>query len=129
MMNRTILSMFLIAAALATVAVAARQPAADDERRDAITLMRAINTAEAATAGRSADHKYAPLLELLDHSAMARVRPEIVVSGSAVTYKGAQIRLALSADGTQYIVTSVSASGVAAFTNERGVIYTGEALK
>lgn len=128
-MNRTMLSMFLIAAALATVAVAARQPSADDERRDAITLMRAINTAEAATAARSADHKYAALAALIDHSAMGRVRPEIAVSGSGFTYKGAQIRLALSTDATEYIVTSISPSGVAAFTNERGVIYTGESLK
>lgn len=128
-MNRMILSMLLLVATLATVAVAARQPSAEDERRDAITLMRAINTAEAATAARSTDHKYAALATLIDHSAMARVRPEIAVSGSGFTYKGAQIRLALSADATQYIATSVSPSGVAAFTNERGVIYTGESLK
>jgi len=129
-MKRTLLTMWVLACVLGSTAVAARfQPSPDDERRDAITLMRAINTAEAATAGRSADHKYAPLLELIDHSAMGRVRPDISVSGSAVTYKGAQIRLALSADATQYIVTSVSPSGVAAFTNERGIIYTGKALE
>ena len=109
-MKRILLVMLLVAGTFAG-ARAATQPHTDDERRDAITLMRAINTAEAATAGRSADHKYAPLIELLGHSAMGRVRPEIVVSGSAVTYKGAQIRLALSADGTQYIVTSVSPDG------------------
>lgn len=129
-MNRLLATIFAIAFVFVGVVVASRfQPSAEDERRDAITLMRAINTAEAATAGRSADHKYAALAELIDHSAMARVRPDMAMSGSAVTYKGAQIRLALSADATQYIVTSVSASGIAAFTNERGIIYTGKALE
>jgi hypothetical protein len=127
-MNRTMLSMFLIAAALATVAVAARQPSADDERRAAITLMRAINTGENAIASKNGG-KYVPLLELIEHSAMTRVRPNITVNGNTFTHQGAQIRLALSADATQYIVTSVSPSGVAAFTDERGVIYTGESLK
>jgi hypothetical protein len=127
-MNRTILSMLLIAAALATVAVAARQPSAEDERRAAITLMRAINTGENAVASKNGG-KYVSLLELIEHSAMTRVRPNITVSGNTFTHQGAQIRLALSADATQYIVTSVSPSGVAAFTDERGVIYTGESLK
>ena len=127
-MNRTILSILLLGATLATVAVAARQPAADDERRAAITLMRAINTGEAATASRNGG-KYVALSELIEHSAMTRVRPNIVVNGNTFTHQGAQIRLALSADATQYIVTSVSPSGVAAFTDERGVIYTGESLK
>lgn len=120
--------MLLIAAALATVAVAARQPSADDERRAAITLMRAINTGENAVASKNGG-KYVALSELIEHSAMTRVRPNITVNGNTFTHQGAQIRLALSADASQYIVTSVSPSGVAAFTDERGVIYTGESLK
>ena len=120
--------MLLLAATLATVAVAARQPAAEDERRAAITLMRAINTGEAATAARTGG-KYVALSELIEHAAMARVRPNITVNGNTFTHQGAQVRLALSADATQYIVTSVSPTGVAAFTDERGVIYTGESLK
>jgi hypothetical protein len=41
------------------------------------------------------------------------------------------VRVALSADATQYVVTVVTGAPnhTAAFTDERGVIYTGEALK
>ena len=128
-MNRTILSVFLLAAALATVAVAARQPSADDERRAAIKLLRAINTAENAAGGRA--RSYLPLAELLNHPAMGGVKADIAVSGNSFTYAGAQVRLALAADASQYVVTVVSGKPnyTAAFTDERGVIYTGEALK
>jgi hypothetical protein len=116
------------AALLATAAISARQPAAEDERRAAITLLRAINTAEAAV---NRTGHYVALPELIEHGAMARVKPDIVVSGAAVTYHSAQVRLALSADAKQYVVTVVTGAPnyTAAFSDERGVIYTGKALE
>jgi hypothetical protein len=110
-------------------AATALQPSPDDERRDAIRLLRAINTAENRV--RGAAGKYVPLIELLEHGSMGGVKPDITVSGGIVTHKGAQIRLALSADATQYVVTVVSGAPnhTAAFTDERGVIYTGKALQ
>ena len=119
---------FTLLCAIATAAVIAAQSSADDERRDAIRLLRAINTAENAFASRNA-RKHATLPELMEHPQMGGVKPDMTVSGSGVSYKGAQVRLALSADGTQYVVTVVSPSGVAAFTDERGIIYTGKALE
>ena len=59
------------------------------------------------------------------------VKANIVVNGSTFTHAGAQVRLALSADSMQYDVTVVSGAPnyTAAFTDERGVIYTGRALE
>jgi len=129
-MNR-VLTMFGIACVLASVAAAAgTQSSSDDERRDAIRLLRAINTAENAVASRNG-RKYVSLQELIEHPQMGGVKPDITMSAGAVTYQAAQIRLALSADASQYVVTVVSGAPnyTAAFTDERGVIYTGEALK
>ena len=104
------------------------QPSSDDERRAAITLMRAINTAEAAINSRNG--QYVHLTELLEHPAMGRVKPNIAVSGGVATHQGATIRLALSSDGKQYQVSVVPADtcGWAAFSDERGLIYTGKVL-
>ena len=109
----------------ATVALAQ----ADDERRAAIKVLRAINTAE--NAARSKGGAYVPIAELLNHPMMAGVKPDFVVNGNSVTHAGAQVRLALSADATQYVVTVVSGAPnyTAAFTDERGLIYTGKALE
>ena len=122
------LIMFGVACVFAGAAIAASQPSPEDQRRDAIRLLRAINTAENAFASRN-QGRHAVLQELIEQPMMGGVKPDLIVSGSGVTYKGAQVRLALSADTTQYVVTVVAPSGVAAFTDERGVIYTGEALK
>lgn len=126
-MTRTVLKIALIALTLSAASSAATQ-SPDDERRAAITLLRAINTAEAATM-RSG--RYIPLTELIDHPSMARVKPNITVSGSTFSYSGAQVRLALSADAKQYVVTVVTGAPnyTAAFSDERGVIYTGKALE
>jgi hypothetical protein len=115
-------------ALMLTAASGAASQSAEEERRAAITLLRAINTAEAAV-NRSGH--YVALPELVDHGAMARVKPNIVINGSAITYQGAQVRLALSADATQYVVTVVTGAPnyTAAFSDERGVIYTGKALE
>jgi hypothetical protein len=123
-MNRTILTLML--ALILTTASGAATQSPDEERRAAITLLRAINTAEAAV--HRSGH-YVALPELIDHASMARVKPDIVIGGQAVTYQGAQVRLALSADATQYVVTVTAPSYTAAFTDERGVIYTGKALE
>jgi hypothetical protein len=124
-MKRILLAVVIAGAAFTAVSRAAAQPS-EDERRAAITLLRAINTAEAAV-NRSGH--YLALPELIEHGAMARVKPDLVIGASAVTYQGAQVRLALSADATQYVVTVTAPSYMAAFTDERGVIYTGKALE
>ena len=128
-MQRTLLTVLAIGLSVTTLPARSVQPSPDDERRAAITVLRAINTAENA-AKRSAG-KYVPMAELLDHPMMIRVKPNIAVDGNTYTHAGAGVRLALSADGTQYVVTVVSAAPTytAAFTDERGVIYTGKALE
>ena len=114
---------------LTGIALVATQSSPDDERRAAITALRAINTAENAVKGRGG--KYVPLAELIDHPAMARVKPNFVANGNSYTHAGAEVRLALSADATQYVVTIVSSAPnyTAAFSDERGLIYTGKALE
>ena len=111
------------------VTVTASQPAPDSERRAAITVLRAINTAENAV--RSQSGKYIPLADLLGHAMMGGVKGNFAVDGNSFRYAGAQVRLALSADATQYVVTVVSGGPnyTAAFTDERGIIYTGKALE
>ena len=56
------------------------------------------------------------------------MKPDFAVSGNSFTYAGAQVRVALSADATQDVVTVKSAAPnyTAAFTDERGVIYTAK---
>ena len=127
-MRTRVLTMLGFAIALATVGVAATQPSPDDQRRASITLMRAINTAEHAVKTRAG--KFVPLAELLEHPAMGRVKADISVNGAVATYQGATIRVALSTDATQYQVAVVPGEtcGWAAFSDERGLIYTGKVL-
>lgn len=126
---KTMLLMFGVSAALATAGMVAQPSSPDDERRAAIKVLRAINTAE--NAARSKGGAYLPIAELLNHPMMSGVKADFVVNGNSVTHAGAQVRLALSADATQYVVTVVSGapSYTAAFTDERGLIYTGKALE
>ena len=128
-MSTRFLTMSGFACVLATVGLAAVQPSPDDQRRAAVTLMRAINTAENA-AKHSGGGKFIHLAELVDHPAMARVKSDIVINGATATYHGATIRLALSSDATQYqvAVVPVETCGWAAFSDERGLIYTGKVL-
>lgn len=123
-----LLTMLAVACVLASAAILANQPSDDEQRRAAIRLMRAINTAEYAVKGR--DGKFVHLAELLEHPSMAGVKPNITASGSVVTYQGATVRLALASDGTQYQVSIVPGEtcGWAAFSDERGLIYTGKVL-
>lgn len=126
-MKPTIFALSLVALT-ATAASHAAAQSPDDERRAAITLLRAINTAEAAT--MRSGH-YVALPELIDHASMARVKPDIAVTASAITFHGAQLRLTLSGDAKQYVVTVVNGAPnyTAAFSDERGMIYTGKALE
>lgn len=128
-MKTRVIAMLAFSIVLAGIAITATQPSTDDERRAAITALRAINTAENAVKGRGG--KYVPLAELIDHPAMARVKPNFVANGNSYTHAGAEVRLALSADATQYVVTIVSSAPnyTAAFSDERGLIYTGKALE
>jgi hypothetical protein len=106
----------------------ARAQAPDDERRAAITVMRAINTAENAV--RQTSGKYVELGALLEHRSMGGVKPNIASNGGLVFHKGAQVRLALSADAMAYqvMVVPVETCGAAVFSDERGMIYTGKVL-
>ena len=122
-------SLLLAVAACMAIGATVALAQADDERRAAIKVLRAINTAE--NAARSRGGAYLPIAELLNHPMMSGVKPDFVVNGTSVTHAGAQVRLALSADATQYVVTVVSGAPnyTAAFTDERGLIYTGKALE
>lgn len=123
------LSTLAIAFAIVSITVAATQITANDERRAAITVLRAINTAENAVMQQTG--RYVPLAQLIDHPMMARVKPNITVNGTTFTHAGAEVRVALSSDATQYVVTVVSGAPAhnAAFTDERGLIYTGQVLQ
>jgi hypothetical protein len=127
-MKQLLFAMSVVMLAVLSIAASARQ-APDDERRAAIRVLRAINTAENAAKQKSG--KYLAISELLEHPGMGGVRPDFTVNGNAITYRDAQVRLALSADATQYIVTVVgrAPSYTAAFSDEQGVIYTGKALE
>lgn len=126
-MTRKLIALTVFTVTLSTIAIIAQQNPGDDDRRAAIRVLRAINTAENAVKAESG--AYRPLGELLTHRAMGGVKGEFVANGGAFTYAGAQVRLALSGDATQYVVTVVAPSYTAAFTDERGVIYTGKALE
>jgi hypothetical protein len=128
-MKRGLIVVAAIAISVTSLAALSRQlPENDDQRRAAITLLRAINTAENAV---KRSGKYVTLTELIEHPAMGRVKTDIAVNGDVITYHDARVRLALSADATQYIVTVVgrAPSYTAAFTDEQGLIYTGKALE
>lgn len=113
---------------LVTTALAFTQPAPDPERRAGITVMRMINTAEAAI--RHSTGKYVDLNELINHAMMSGVRAEIVANGNTITYRGQQLRLALTPDALQYqaMVIAAETCGTAVFSDERGLIYTGKVL-
>ena len=123
-------SLFILAGIVVAVSVSAAslQQSPDEERRAAITAMRAINTAENAI--RQSTGKYVELAALLDHPMMGRVKANITVTGSVVTHQGARVRLTLSADASQYqaMVVPVATCGTAAFSDERGLIYAGKVL-
>ena len=126
-MDRRILMLFAMTVVLTGIAIAAQAPP-DPELRDAITVMRAINTAENAV--RQTGGKYVPLVTLVDQAFMKGVRPNIVINGDVITYMDAQLRLVLPADALQYqvMVMPRQSCGVAVFSDERGVIYTGKGL-
>lgn len=128
-MTRKTVALIVFTVVLSAIAVIAQQAPAEDERRAAIIALRAINTAEVRLKGSGG--KYVALAELLEHPALGGVKADFAISGSTYTYKGAQVRLALSADATQYVVTIVSGAPnhTAAFSDERGIIYTGKALE
>jgi hypothetical protein len=122
-------SLILIVAWCAAMGVAAaRAQAPDDERRAAVTVMRAINTAENAV--KQSTGKYLELGALLEHRAMGGVKANFSANGQFFFHRGAQVRLVLAADGSGYqvMVVPVSTCGTAVFSNEGGLIYTGKVL-
>lgn len=127
-MQTRLFSAIALACSLAGIAAAASQPSTDDERRAAITVMRAINTAEHAV--KRSTGKFVALDAILDHPAMARVRANIAADGTRLMHQGAQLRLALNQDalGYQVMVVPAATCGTAAFSDEGGMIYTGKVL-
>lgn len=129
-MTRRLVAVVLFTLTLSAIAIIAQQAPADEGRRNAIVVMRAINTAENAV--RSRGGKYVPMNELVEHPSMGGVKADIGVNvdGSTYAYKNGHLRLALSPDATQYVVTfaPVETCGTASFTDERGLIYTGRVL-
>lgn len=120
---------FIFFVVLVATAVAFTQPApTDPERRAGITVMRMINTAENAIQQRTG--RYVDLDELINHATMSAVRAEFVANGNTITYRGQQLRLALTPDAMQYQVMVLPAEtcGTAVFSDERGLIYTGKVL-
>ena len=127
-MTRRLVTLVLFTLTLSAIAIVAQQAPADEGRRNAIVVMRAINTAE--NNARQRGGKYLALPELVEHPSMGGVKGDIAASGGIFTYKGGQLRLALSADAAQYVVTfaPTETCGTASFTDERGMIYTGKVL-
>ena len=127
-MDRRLFALLAFSIVLSGIAIVAGQAPDDEERRAAITVMRAVNTAENAVRQKSG--KYVELGALLEHGAMGRVKPDVAANGGLVFHKGAQVRLALSADGMGYqvMVVPVQTCGTAVFSDERGLIYTGKVL-
>lgn len=119
---------FIFFVVLVATAFAFTQPPPDPARRAGITVMRMINTAENAI--KQSTGKYVDLNELINHAMMGGVRAEIVANGNTITYRGQQLRLALTPDAMQYQVMVIPAEtcGTAIFSDERGLIYTGKVL-
>lgn len=120
--------LMIVMFAVAAGSAAPAQQAPDTALRAGITVMRAINTAENAVFQQTG--KYIELADLLNHGALGRVRADIVVNGSVITHQGQRLRLALSADATQYhaMVVPADTCGTAVFSDEGGLIYTGKGL-
>lgn len=127
-MVRIVATVIFFVVLVATAFTQPTQPAPDPARRAAITVMRMINTAEAAIRHRTG--KYVDLADLINHAMMSAVRAEIVANGDTITYRGQQLRLALTADAMQYqaMVLPAETCGTAVFSDERGLIYTGKVL-
>ncbi len=127
-MVRIIATFIFFVVLLTTAFTQPTQPATDPARRAGITVMRMINTAEAAI--RHSTGKYVDLNELINHATISGVRAEIVANGNTITYRGQQLRLALTPDAMQYqaMVIPAETCGTAVFSDERGLIYTGKVL-
>ena len=127
-MTRRLIAFAVLSITLSTIALMAQQSPGDDDRRAALRVMRAINTAENATKVKGG--KYLSLIDLMQHPSMGGVAPQMKVAGTTVSYDKWQLRLALSADASQYMVNMIAGDtcGLALFTDERGLIYTGKVL-
>ena len=129
-MTRRLAAMVVFTLALSAIAVLGQEAPVDDGRRNAIVVLRAINTAE--NAARQRGGKFLAMPELIEHPSMGGVKADIAINvdGGSYSYKGGHLRLALSADASQYVVTfaPVETCGTASFTDERGLIYEGKVL-
>lgn len=127
MRNALARSLALVAVTVITTQIASGQEPAPYDAKAGVMLMRMINTAE------NAEHRngrYAALEQLLVHPMMTRVTQSVTFNGSEATYLGQMLRLVVSADGQRYQVALVPPSGVgiAFFTDERGLIYSGKVI-
>ena len=105
------------------------------QQRNAINLMRMINTAESWYFG--SHHKYARFEELVASGAVDKVtksRPlkELDPRNTAEPIPGVKLRLVVSAEGDHYqaaILQSGKRPSWGAFSDEQGLIYRGEPLQ
>lgn len=124
-MNRKQLIVVLaICASVSGMATGAQAP--DD--RPALTLMRAINTAENAV--RQSSGTYISLAQLIDHPAMGRVKANVAINGHEITHEGRRVRLLLSPNAMQYqaMIVPSDACSTSLFSDESGLIYTAKGL-
>ena len=101
-----------------------------DVAREAVTLLRALNTVEAEHNAKAGG--YAPLEQVLGSATfkkMITVTPSATDSVTAAAGRTTLV-LVVSEDKKHYqaLVTTKDHCGATMFTNERGLIYTGRAL-
>jgi hypothetical protein len=120
----------LVAALFAITASAQAPPrAASDPAREAVMILRAVNTAQAALLSQT--RSYGSLAAVLGTAVFTErygaLTPIDSTSGDVLGHK---LALVTSDGGKRYLasVTPGDACGPAAFTSEGGLIYSGRAL-
>ncbi len=97
--------------------------------REALGLMRTINTAEAEIFIKG--HQYASLQDLLQHrSFQANANSPVAIDRATGQLKGYKVAVICSADGQHYVAEYAPTSGCSAalFSDESGVIFTATPL-
>ena len=111
-------------------AFAQSPPAAtNDPAREAVVMLRMLNTAQASLNGDSGT--YRPLTTVLGTELFTqRYGALTTIDPTTVVVNGQKLALILIDGGKRYVasVTPAEPCGQAAFTNESGLIYTGRAL-
>jgi hypothetical protein len=122
----------LVAGLLAVTLNAARQDAsATLTPQEGIRLMRTVNTSENVI--KSGSGAYASLGDVMAHRSFSpgTAGPLTRAGADEASVKSYRLVLARAADGQGYqaALTPLSGGGTAWFTDERGVIFVGQALQ